>query len=115
MSWAKLDDGLTFHPKVIAAGNEGTGIFCRCLTYSASHLLDGRVPAEIALIIAGNEKALDRVVATGLLQELPHTGDYVLSNYADYNPLRDEVEAKRLLRSEAGKRGGIASGKARSK
>ena len=95
MSWAKLDDGFWMHPKVVMAGNEAAGIFCRCLSYCGKYLTDGRVPAEVALSIAGSKKTLDRVVAVGLLQHLPHTGDYAVRDYADYNPLRDEVEARR--------------------
>jgi hypothetical protein len=95
MTWAKLDDGFWMHPKVVMAGNEAAGIFCRCLSYCGKYLTDGRIPAEVALSIAGSQKTLDRVVTTGLLQSLPHTGDYAVRDYSHYNPLRDEVEARR--------------------
>lgn len=95
MSWAKLDDGFWMHPKVVMAGNESAGIFCRCLSYCGAYLTDGKVPAQVALSIAGSNRKLKAVVDAGLIQHLPATGDYYVRDYAHYNPLRDEVEAKR--------------------
>ena len=112
MSWAKLDDGFWMHPKVVMAGNEAAGIFCRCLSYCGKYLTDGRVPAEVALSIAGSKKALEHVVAIGFLQRLP-SGDLYVQDYAHYNPLRDEVEAKREARREAGRQGGRKSAEKR--
>jgi hypothetical protein len=99
MTWAKLDDGFWMHPKVVMGGNEAAGIFARCLSYCGKYLTDGRVPAQVALSIAMSKKALDHTVACGFLQLLP-SGDFYVRDYADYNPLRDEVEAKRTERSE---------------
>lgn len=107
MSWAKLDDGFWMHPKVVMAGNETAGIFCRCLSYCGKYLTDGKVPAEVALAIAGSKRSLEKTVTTGFLQALP-SGDYFISDYAHYNPLRDEVEAKRQERSEAGRKAATA-------
>lgn len=99
MPWAKLDDGFWMHPKVVMAGNEVAGIFARCLSYCGKYLTDGRVPPEVALAIAGSKRAVEKTVASGFLQELP-SGDLYVRDYAHYNPLRDEVEAKREERSE---------------
>ena len=110
MSWTKLDDGFWMHPKVIRAGNEAVGVFARCLSYCGAYLTDGLVPAEVALTIAGSQDKLDAVASTGLLDKLP-TGNYAIRDYAHYNPLRDEVEAKRQQRREAGRRGGLARGR----
>lgn len=108
MTWAKLDDGFWMHPKVVVAGNEAAGIFCRCLSYCGAYLTDGRVPAPVALAIAGTQKKLTAVVEVGLLDHLPATGDYYISDYAHYNPLRDEVEAKRAEREERARKGAAA-------
>lgn len=107
MSWAKLDDGFWMHPKVMMAGNESVGIFARCLSYCGAYLTDGRIPDGIATNIAGSTKKVDLVVDAGLLQRLP-SGDLYIRDYAEYNPLRDEVEHKREQRREAGRRGGLA-------
>ena len=107
MSWTKLDDGFWMHPKVMMAGNEAAGIFARCLSYCGNYLTDGLVPEPIALQIAGSKRALDNAVNTGLLERL-ETGSIFIRDYLHHNPTRDEVEAQRAKRSEAGRRGGRA-------
>lgn len=99
VSWAKLDDGFWMHPKTVRAGNENAGIFCRCLSYCGAYLTDGLVPEPVALSIAGSKKALESVIAAGLLERL-ETGSVVIRDYADYNPLRDQVETEREQRKE---------------
>lgn len=106
-SWAKLDDRFWMHPKIVMAGNESAGIFCRCLSYCGAYLTDGLIPEPVALSIAGSKKALDGVVNAGLLDRLESGGIYV-RDYAHYNPLRAEVDDKREKRREAGRRGGLA-------
>lgn len=113
MSWTKLDDGFWMHPKVMMAGNESVGIFARCLSYCGAYLTDGRIPEEVAVQIAGSARKVDAVVTSGLLEKLP-SGALYIKDYAHYNPLRDEVEARRAARSEAGRRGGLQSAKARA-
>lgn len=108
MSWAKLDDRFWMHPKILDAGNEAAGIFCRCLSYCGAYLTDGRVPLTVAMSIAGNKRTLDHVVTVGLLDRLP-SGDLYVRDYAHYNPLRDQVEAARDKRREAGRAGGLKS------
>ena len=108
VSWAKLDDGFWMHPKVVMAGNEAVGIFARCLSYCGAYLTDGRVPEPVALSIAGGKRPLDNVVSVGLLDRL-ESGDLYVRDYAHYNPLRDEIEAKREQRREAGRNGGRKS------
>jgi len=107
VTWAKLDDGFWMHPKVVMGGNEAAGIFARCLSYCGKYLTDGRIPAPVALSIAGNKKALDGVLDVGLLERLP-SGDLWVRDYAHYNPLRDEIEAKREQRRERGLKGAAA-------
>lgn len=107
MSWTKLDDGFWMHPKVVLAGNEAAGIFARCLSYSGKYLTDGRIPEQVARLIAGNEQALEHVLETGFLERLS-SGDFYVRDYAHYNPLRDEVEAKLEQKRSAGRKGGQA-------
>lgn len=99
MSWVKLDDGFWMHPKVVMAGNEGAGIFARCLSYCGAYLTDGKLPNDVALAIAGSPRKLEAVVAVGLLQRLP-SGDVYVRDYTDYNPPRDVVEAQQEVRRE---------------
>lgn len=114
MSWTKIDDGFWMHPKIVMAGNESAGIFVRCLSYCGAYLTDGRVPEPIAMSIAGSPRKLEAVVGCGLLDRL-QSGDLYIRDYAHYNPLREEIEHKRELRREAGRRGGLAKANGSSK
>jgi hypothetical protein len=113
VSWSKLDDGFWMHPKIVRAGNEQAGIFCRCLSYCGAYLTDGLIPEPVAVSIAGSKKALEATISLGLLDRL-ESGSVLVRDYAHYNPLRDEVETQREKRRDAGRRGGIASGQARA-
>jgi len=106
VSWSKLDDGFWMHPKIVRAGNEQVGIFCRCLSYCGAYLTDGLVPEEVALSIAGSKRALEGCVNSGLFDRL-ESGSVHIRDYAHYNPLRDQVEAARQQRREAGRLGGL--------
>ena len=52
MTWTKLADNFHAHPKLLAVGLAGTGLFARALSYAADYLTDGRIPVESRLIRA---------------------------------------------------------------
>lgn len=114
MAWVKLDDGFETHPKIVRAGNEGAGIFCRILAHCARHLTDGKIVPEAAVAIAGSKAKLERLVEIGLLDSL-HDGRYFVRDYLDYNPSADDVEAQRAAKQRAGRAGGRASANGRSR
>jgi hypothetical protein len=112
MSWFRLDDQGAFHAKVVAAGNEAYGAWCRAGQWSSAHLTEGRIPREIALAIAPLRvwKRLDGArgtSASGLVEFVG--GDIQIHDYLDYNPTADEELAKRASRSAAGRAGGQKS------
>ena len=116
MSWFRLDDSFHSHPKVIAAGNAAVGLFTRCGTWCADHLTDGHIPKHIASFY-GTSREISTLVSVCLWKT--EEGGYVMDDYLDYNPSRDEIETERARRSgakaRAGRLGGIASGVARRK
>jgi hypothetical protein len=98
MSWVRVDDNITFHRKVVHAGNEAFGAWMRMVAWSANHLTDGVIPHRIAMLIAEKEKVVETLVAAGLLQR---TGeDFLVHDYHDHNPTADDVKAKRRAESE---------------
>ena len=99
MSWVKIDDGFWMHPKVVHAGNEAAGIFARCLSYCGAYLTDGLIPEPVALSIAGSKRALEVTVDSGLLTRLD-SGSIYIADYAEYNPLRADVEAEKAARKQ---------------
>lgn len=112
MPWFRLDDSFDTHPKVLMAGNEAIGLYIRCGTYAARNLTDGFVGQEIVLLYGS-----DSLAATLVRVRLWHRAarGWTIHDFLDYNPSRDEVLSKRKIRSEAGRTGGLASGKVRSK
>lgn len=112
MPWFRLDDSFDTHPKVLLAGNEAIGLYIRCGTYAARNLTDGFVGQEIVLLYGS-----DSLAATLVRVRLWHRArqGWTIHDFLDYNPSREEVLAKRKIRSDAGRAGGLASGKVRSK
>jgi hypothetical protein len=112
MPWIKLDDLLWSKPKVVAAGNEATGAYCRMLSFCGNQLTDGVVNSETAKFIA--PARVQKLLEQHNFVERDGS-DLLIPDYLEFNPSREEVESKRKVRAEAGKRGGVASGIARGK
>ncbi|MGO8996809.1 MAG: hypothetical protein ACLQVI_26135 [Polyangiaceae bacterium] len=120
MSWSKLDDRYAFHRKVLAAGNEAVGAHARMISYASGEGTDGLVTASTAMLIAGSQAVIDKLVSVVLLERL-ESGDYQIHDFGDYNPPADEVRAKReadrqrkeLARSRQGRatNGRVTSGR----
>lgn len=84
MTWFKLDDKGTFHRKVVAAGNEAYGAWCRAGQYAAAQHSDGFLPRSVADLIA-NQPVWNRLLKAGLLENGPD-GGYKIHDFLDYNP-----------------------------
>lgn len=112
MTWFKLDDKSAFHRKVLAAGNEAWGAFCRAGASSSGEGTDGLITRAVAEAIAP-ARVWARLVAVGLAER--DSEDYRLHDFLDWNPSAEQVRAKQAARQQAGKRGGLRSGETRSK
>jgi hypothetical protein len=97
MSWARLDDQMAFHAKIIKAGNEAVGAWVRMITYSCAHLTDGKVTKEVALSIAP-QRVVTKAVTAGLL-DLDGDG-YIVHDFLDWNPPAEVVLEKRRADAE---------------
>lgn len=92
VTWFKVDDGFHSHPKTLVAGNEAIGLWVRCGSYCSQHLTEGRVPRAIALMY-GDMGLIDTLVKVGLF--IPAGDDWLLHDFGDYNPTREQVMAER--------------------
>jgi hypothetical protein len=99
VTWVRLDDGMSDHPKIAALSNAALGAMVRALCYCARNLTDGFVPAAAMhrLSSAGERREL---IAGGVLDEVE--GGYQVHDYLDYQPsrtkvLRDREAAKRRM------------------
>lgn len=114
MTWLKIDDGFSDHPKVMRVGNEAVGVFARTAAWSASHNTDGLVPAAVVTMYGGLEQLTPtvvrklgggpRVIRERLLEarlwEPGELGGIVVHDFLRYNPSRNEVEGERARRAE---------------
>lgn len=110
MTWVRLDDNFTEHPKVLAAGPEAAWAFVRLISYANRLNSDGFIPSAAASTFAG-KRLTNRLVTAGLLAPAP--GGYSIHDYLDFQPSRREVLARReavsKARAEAGRAGGLAT------
>ena len=115
MPWGKLDDSLYDHPKVEALPDSARlaciGLWAMSISYSNRHLTDGHVAASKVRKLGGSPRLIAALVAVGLFDEV--SDGYVIHDFSDYNPSREETIEKRAAMRDLGKLGGIKSGEAR--
>jgi hypothetical protein len=120
MPWAKLDENFHSHPKSYMIGLDGCGLFAKCLSYCAHYLTDGFVPEEwVYAQVPATRRCRDtngvveKLIAAHMLR--PVEGGFVIDDYLDHNPSREQYEAHKAdvssKRREAGRRGGQANRK----
>jgi len=120
MVWFKVDDKLHSHPKTSNASLAAIGLWALAGSWCSDHLTDGRVPEHmIQSMSRGAVELADELVAAGFWVRVK--GGYRFhqwgadSDGTKRNPSKKEVAAERLKKAEAGRKGGLASAKARSK
>jgi hypothetical protein len=110
MSWLKVDDQFTDHPKVLALGKDrlaGIGLWVIGSCYAGRFLTDGYIPATA--LPSGSRRLAHRLVDVGLWD---HASDgYRIHDYLDYQPGRAAVlrERQRNAARQAKYRGGVTS------
>lgn len=114
MSWFRLEGRGAFHHKVLAAGNEAYGAWCRAGQWSSDQLTEGLVPLAVAEQIA-KPKVWAKLIAAKLIHEAE--GGYQIHDFLDFNPSSEAERARREetreRRRESGRVGGKRSGESR--
>lgn len=124
MTWFKVDDKLHSHNKirkVLAEDPAALALWTVAGSWSSDNLSDGFVPDHQLpwLLPSGAEKLAQTLVAARLWRRV--RGGYQFHEWtADgdgtkRNPSKEEVEAERKRKADAGRKGGLASGKTRSR
>lgn len=114
MSWFRVDDKAAFHRKVLRAGNEAFGAFCRAGSVSSGEGTDGRITVETCEAIAP-KKVWDKLIAAGLAERIEGSTDLQLHDYLQWNPSAAEVEEAKEAKRKSGAKGGQAKAFNRSK
>lgn len=124
MGWVRLDDAFYDHPKVQEVGPLGLALWVTSIAWSNRNLTDGFVPRAKAKtlldwegvawhmwrgeIVGGGEDAEALDVAAALVNAglwVEADGGFRIHDYHDYQPSKDEVEAGRRQKQEAGRKG----------
>lgn len=105
MTWFRLEDDFYDNPKVLRAGNAAIGLWVRCACYSARHLTDGYIPADIARR-DGRPKEIDALVDSTLW--IANGSGFVMPDFLDFNPSKTEVKQRRAETSAIKRAGGLA-------
>jgi hypothetical protein len=104
MTWVRLDEKATRHPKVAGLTDRAFRRWIEGLCYAGEYLTDGYLPD--AFVRQTPKKQRDELLASGLWEQ--NGNGVYLHDYTDFNRTRDEVEAIRKARREAGKKGNEA-------
>ncbi len=111
MSWVKLDDGFSEHPKVLAVSGDALKLHLAGFCYCARQETDGAIP-ELALAQLtqfSKPKAIKlaaRLVEVRLWER--NGAGWLVHDYLDYNPSKKELDARREIKRRAGQAGGLA-------
>ncbi len=98
MAWFKLDDQIAFDGKVVEAGNEAFGAWCRAGAWSSAHLTEGFIPDHVAKTIAPPRVWRKLAEArggknSGLVER--SDGGWTIHDFLQWNPSAEEVRQTR--------------------
>jgi len=118
MTWIRIDDRYSEHPKIAAVGPLGIALWLAGLAYCNRHLTDGRIPWTVARSLVvwqfvcpegrietigrtsghdgndiDNEYVIGLLLRAGLWEEV--LGAYLVHDYDQYQPSRIVVEERR--------------------
>lgn len=102
MPWFKVDDTLHSHPKARRAGVAAMGLWSLAGAYSAAYKLDGLVPSDYVRTWPGGPRLADRLVASGLWDEVDD--GWRFHDWCDYQMTAEEIERDRDLARNRQKR-----------
>jgi len=98
VTWFKVDDGLCFHPKAIAAGNSALGLWVRAGSWCGANLTGGALPRHMIGTFGAQKRDAARLVSAGLWCETEE--GYQFNDWDVYQPTKEQVEADRKASRE---------------
>lgn len=102
MAWARLDDSFYDHPKTLRLWDKcpaAIALHCRAICWCAKHEQDGLLPTAIVNTISPVQRDRDEQIKAltdeGAWHKDPRGDGYVIHDYLDYNPSKEEIAEKR--------------------
>lgn len=99
--WVKLDDGFAQHPKILGISDGALRSLIASMCHCARYLTDGHVSDAVVRTIAST-KIRRELVSAGLWDEA--AGGIGVHDFGDWNPSREQVDAKRASDRERQRR-----------
>lgn len=93
MPWFKVDDAFHGHPKVMELSPAAVGIWTLAGSWCANYLTDGEIKLPIVRRLGGTEEMIRELVEADLWIDMD--GTYQFKDWAEYQPLKEEVMAER--------------------
>ena len=102
MTWAKLSDNFHSHPKTLQMSWEEIGVYAVALSYAAANLTDGFLPDEWVRRTLGRRtrKLTDGLLSARAWERDSKRGGYLIVDFLDYNPSREEISEMRAKTRE---------------
>ena len=118
MAWGRVDDGHYDHPKVLsiprAIRNACDGLYWRLISRCNRTLSDGWITDGDRELCDAESEHVEALVTAGLLDRTP-AGRLRVHDFLVFNKSRREALADSQKKADAGRAGGLASGRARAK
>jgi hypothetical protein len=107
MTWVKLDDGFTDHPKVFGLSDRAFRVHIKAMCYCARFSPGvGRIAPVMLKQLGASAAVVAELTTAGLWDDT--LSGLCIHDFAEYHP-----KPKASDKVEAGRRGGVASGEAR--
>lgn len=118
--WSKFDDQFYLNPKNACIDRDAQDLYMAAIIYCNGQLTDGFVPNGVLVMLCAwakipldsNPQAIAQAIASRLVEhnffEIADNG-YMIHDFLDWNMSREEAIALKSARTEAGRRGGMAS------
>lgn len=101
MSWVKLDERAPRHPKIAGLSDKAFRRWIEALCYAGEYLTDGHLPPSF--VNQTPKKNRDELLDAGLWEQ--NGKGVVIHDYTDFNRTKNEVDAIKKARREAGLKG----------
>lgn len=101
MTWVKIDDAITEHPKFLSLSPAGWTMWLHGIAYCSRNLSDGRIPKPMLQRLSSlsqPKKAAAELVAAGLWHESDDA--YQVHDYLDHQRSRAQVNGERAAAAE---------------
>jgi hypothetical protein len=98
VSWLRVDDGFTDHPKVLALSDGAFRLHMRAMCWVARQETDGALPSAALRSLHPKSKHVDELVASKLWETTD--AGHAIHDYLTYNPSKAKLEAERSATRE---------------